>query len=158
MELPVTLAYAPASMTTIDGAAVQRGVEVLSIDRRDNPGFVPAQVELYADARLLTVAPVDGRRRYRAEAIIDGEPSVVFLTPYADAGNDGAIYATVFPVSEDPTPGVGDLDIDGVVDFSDLLFLLSAWGPCPRCRADLDGSGVVGFDDLLALLNHWGTL
>jgi len=53
-----------------------------------------------------------------------------------------------------------DLDKDGVVDFNDLLILLSAWGPCPiappLCVYDLDGDGLIGFSDLLILLSDWG--
>ena len=48
-----------------------------------------------------------------------------------------------------------DLNDDGVVDFSDLLMLLSQWGSCSACPADLDGDGVVGFGDLLLLLAQW---
>ncbi len=54
---------------------------------------------------------------------------------------------------------VGDLNNDGVVDVSDLLILLSAWGVCPDgspCPADLNGNGVVDVSDLLILLANWG--
>jgi hypothetical protein len=53
----------------------------------------------------------------------------------------------------------GDVDGDGTVGTSDLLALLSAWGPCdPDCdpALDLDGDGTVGTSDLLALLSAWG--
>ncbi|MEE8156341.1 MAG: dockerin type I domain-containing protein [Phycisphaerales bacterium] len=53
----------------------------------------------------------------------------------------------------------GDLDNDGQVGASDLLILLSNWGPCEdcaACAADLDGNGVVGASDLLILLSNWG--
>ncbi|MHC4428803.1 MAG: dockerin type I domain-containing protein, partial [Planctomycetota bacterium] len=53
-----------------------------------------------------------------------------------------------------------DLDGDGMVSTSDLLILLSAWGPCPDppdpCPADFDGDGSVGTSDLLQLLSAWG--
>ena len=52
-----------------------------------------------------------------------------------------------------------DLSGDGVVDFSDLLQVLSAWGVCEdpgACPADLSGDGVVDFTDLLTLLSAWG--
>lgn len=50
----------------------------------------------------------------------------------------------------------GDLNGDTVVDVSDLLTLLGAWGPCPGCAADLNGDGVVDVSDLLMLLGAWG--
>lgn len=50
-----------------------------------------------------------------------------------------------------------DLDDSGDVGFSDLLAVLSAWGPCAACPQDFDGSGDVGFADLLSLLAAWGS-
>jgi hypothetical protein len=57
----------------------------------------------------------------------------------------------------------GDVDLDGDVDFADLLALLGDWGPCASpppppsdCPADVNGSGVVDFADLLVLLANWG--
>ncbi len=52
----------------------------------------------------------------------------------------------------------GDLNGDGVVDVSDLLILLAAWGGCPlnTCPADLNGDGIVDVSDLLILLANWG--
>jgi hypothetical protein len=50
----------------------------------------------------------------------------------------------------------GDLDGDGNVGTSDLLTLLSAWGPNPGHPADFDGDGNVGTSDLLTLLAAWG--
>ncbi len=51
-----------------------------------------------------------------------------------------------------------DLDSDNEVGFSDLLVLISQWGPCePSCLgADLDSSGDVGFSDILLLIAEWG--
>ncbi len=53
-----------------------------------------------------------------------------------------------------------DLNNDSVVDVSDLLMLLSAWGACPTegpCNADLNGDDVVDVSDLLMLLSAWGS-
>lgn len=53
----------------------------------------------------------------------------------------------------------GDFNCDGIVDVLDLLFLLGAWGPCPKggvCVADLNDSGSVDVQDLLILLSNWG--
>jgi hypothetical protein len=46
----------------------------------------------------------DSRRRYRVkvEDRRTSEPRSVILTPYADAGNEGAAFRTIFPLeSED---------------------------------------------------------
>ncbi|MCH7849446.1 MAG: hypothetical protein IIB53_13910 [Planctomycetes bacterium] len=58
-----------------------------------------------------------------------------------------------------PLPCPADFDISGDVGVKDLLFLLGAWGPCPKkgdCSADFDRSGDVGVKDLLFLLGAWG--
>ena len=42
--------------------------------------------------------------------------------------------------------------------FTDLLTVLSAWGPCPPpdlCEMDLDCDGNIGFTDLLVVLSAW---
>lgn len=70
--------------------------------------------------------------------------------PYQDGGGNN--FAQVCEV-------LGDLNGDGMVDVSDLLILLAAWGTCPRssdCPADLNGDGVVDISDLLILLSNWG--
>jgi hypothetical protein len=53
-------------------------------------------------------------------------------------------------------PCPADLDCSGAVDFSDLLALLLAWGPCAGCPADLDGNDAVDLLDLQALVSEWG--
>jgi len=68
-----------------------------------------------------------------------------------EAGIDGI---QIFALSCDGVPG--DVDGDGDVDFSDLVALLSTWGPCPGCPADFDGNGAVDFTDLLTLLANFG--
>ncbi|MFK7961517.1 MAG: choice-of-anchor B family protein [Phycisphaerales bacterium] len=53
----------------------------------------------------------------------------------------------------------GDVNGDGAVDFSDLLSVLAAFGPCPGggapCPADVDDNGSVEFSDVLAVLSAW---
>ncbi len=64
-----------------------------------------------------------------------------------------------FP-DECETPGSpGDLDGDGHVTTSDLLILLSNWGPCDDCNmclGDLNNDCTVSTGDLLMLLTNWG--
>jgi hypothetical protein len=53
-------------------------------------------------------------------------------------------------------PGLpGDVNGDGQVNFSDLVQLLAAWGPCNHCPEDLNGNGTVDFTDLLILLANF---
>ncbi|MFK7960232.1 MAG: hypothetical protein AB8G96_06870 [Phycisphaerales bacterium] len=49
-----------------------------------------------------------------------------------------------------------DVDGSGVVDFVDLLSVLSNFGVCPGCPADVDGNGVVDFVDILNVLGDFG--
>jgi len=53
-------------------------------------------------------------------------------------------------------PCSGDINDDNEVNVSDLLALLSAWGPCADCPEDLNGDDEVNVTDLLELLGNWG--
>jgi formylglycine-generating enzyme required for sulfatase activity len=48
-----------------------------------------------------------------------------------------------------------DINFDGVIDVSDLLLMLAAWGASGGA-ADLNGDGTVNVSDLLILLAAWG--
>ena len=54
-------------------------------------------------------------------------------------------------------PCAGDVDGDSMVDVTDLLAVISAWGPCSGCDADVDGSGTIDVTDLLAIISAWGS-
>jgi glucose/arabinose dehydrogenase len=53
----------------------------------------------------------------------------------------------------------GDVDGDGIVDTSDLVLLLGAWGDCPAppdpCPADVNDDGTVDTADLVMLIASW---
>jgi hypothetical protein len=52
-----------------------------------------------------------------------------------------------------------DINCDGVVDVTDLLAVIAAWGDCPEeaaCPEDINGDGVVDVTDLLAVIAGWG--
>ncbi len=56
---------------------------------------------------------------------------------------------------------VADITGDGNVGVSDLLSVISAWGPCPVpcppvCPADVSRNCQVSVGDLLAVINGWG--
>ncbi|NNM26680.1 MAG: hypothetical protein HKO59_11980 [Phycisphaerales bacterium] len=83
-------------------------------------------------------------------------PSWIVVYPFAftDTAACGTRYTLTTSAAVDTCPA--DLDDDGSVGFTDLLAVLSQWGPCAGCDEDLDDSGDVGFTDLLLLLASWG--
>ncbi len=52
----------------------------------------------------------------------------------------------------------GDVNGDGVVNVTDLVEVIVAWGACTApCPADLNGDGQVNVTDLVELIVNWGT-
>jgi DUF1680 family protein len=100
-----------------DDYAIRRGPEVLAIDIRDNIDTWLGQDDLISIPDEITLQTTDSfekyqwpgpaardesRRRYRVN-VADrrtSEPRSVIFTPYADAGNEGAAFRTVFPLTE----------------------------------------------------------
>ena len=46
--------------------------------------------------------------------------------------------------------------LNGSIDISDVLFLLSQYGCLTECEADVDGDGTVSITDVLAILAVFG--
>jgi len=74
------------------------------------------------------------------------------------SGGNFALAGGFWGGAADPAPPCpADLSGDGIVNSTDLLELLNAWGTCPPpCPADLNNDEVVNSTDLLMLLNSWG--
>ena len=71
----------------------------------------------------------------------------------SDSNDEWVLSVVLSPVD---TTCVADVNGNGSVDFSDLVQLLSAFGPCASCVEDLDESGSVDFNDLDSMLSFWG--
>jgi hypothetical protein len=114
-------------------------------DGASPPSFAAHLVSTEADgAAAVHAADLDG----------DGDVDLLSSSSFDDTI---AWYENTMPIAPDPCPA--DLDDADGVGFSDLMALLTAWGPCPEggpCAADLDGSGEVGPEDLLMLMMAWG--
>lgn len=73
--------------------------------------------------------------------------------------DDGIRPVTLMPNSSLQYFVAADIDMNGTVGVSDLLILLSNWGPCvdcDDCPADLNDDCTVSTADLLILLANWG--
>ena len=72
----------------------------------------------------------------------------------------GIVDQGAYEHQPEPEEKCADFNDDHVVDVSDLLILLSAWGPCGdpcnSCDEDLNSDGAVDVSDLLILLSRWG--
>jgi hypothetical protein len=40
---------------------------------------------------------------------------------------------------------------------TDLLTVISSWGPCMSCGADVNSDGTVDVSDLLMVIDAWGS-
>ena len=49
-----------------------------------------------------------------------------------------------------------DINGDGAVNVTDLLAIITAWGPCDGCPEDINLDGSVGVIDLLEVIGAWG--
>jgi endoglucanase Acf2 len=118
-------------------------------------GLGQVDTTIGGDAPLSGVFSKDGVRTYVAHAAGDVDLQVRFtdgFTMCVPAGQTAARSASAADTCE-----VGDFNGDGVLDVSDLLTLLQAWGPCndPPCQTDLNGDGTTNVHDLQALLAAW---
>ena len=75
-------------------------------------------------------------------------------------GNNFQILANAIVYVSNFAEPSADLNGDGNVNATDLLIMLSAWGPCRDssqcCPADLDEDGKVGTSDIMILFEQWG--
>lgn len=79
-----------------------------------------------------------------------GDYAVSFTNP-CGSGDSGEVLVTVEAAC------TADINEDGLVDSSDLSFVLSQWGPSKSAMsADLDRNGWVDSADLGILLSSWG--
>jgi len=104
----------------------------------------------------------DGDTAERVPLDLDGNPRFADDPDTADSGCGEPVIVDMGAYEH---PGdawhpmrIGDIDGNGIVNTTDLLVLLAAWGGYEDdcVLADLDYSGAVDTGDLLALLANWG--
>lgn len=129
-------------------------VEVNAIVKFDGKVWSPLgsgldTIEQYTYPIVWSVKEFDDKSGTGPALFVGGEFEV--------AGGNSSENIAKWIVCDSQIPG--DIDGDGSVNTSDLLILLSNWGPCDDCKdcvADLDENCSVGTSDLLILLSNWG--
>jgi len=96
---------------------------------------------------------------YSSETSFDataGQQYLIRVGGWSDSSEGSGMLLVDGPGScEPPTDCVGDTNSDGVVDVTDILAVVGAWGE-KGGDADIDGSGIVGVGDLLVVIDAWG--
>jgi predicted outer membrane repeat protein len=104
----------------------------------------------------------DGDVAERMPLDFDGNPRFADDPDTADSGCGAPVIVDMgayeYPGDAWHPMHIGDIDGNGIVNTSDLLILLGAWGGYEDdcVLADLEYSGAVDTADLLALLANWG--
>jgi len=85
---------------------------------------------------------------------IEGTTYYIRVGGYLGQQGSGTLFIDCDSLKKEPCPA--DIDGSGSVGLTDLLAVLSSFGPCPGCPEDLDEDGNVGFTDIIAVLSTWG--
>ncbi len=108
---------------------------------------------LAAGETLAFVIPAEVAGGTPAGTVLALDAEAVDLAGVQSRDGDAVVIGTSFRVASP-----GDVNLDGGVDLSDLIAVLSAWGPCEdadACPEDFGGDGNVGIGDLLVLLSNF---
>ena len=84
----------------------------------------------------------------------DGATSIAVTIDYIAPTATADVNANGLPDECDLARG--DVNLDGVINVSDLIMVLAAWGTCDWCPEDGNVDGFVNVTDLLNLLAGWG--
>ncbi len=117
-----------------------------------------------SDYNMETFVTSVGNELHIVDDRVIGQESI-FMVTASDMNASGQVGALLtFWGGEDQTVVLsparsGDSNGDGVVNITDLLFIIGLWGDWPvggTCGPDLDMNGVINVDDLLLCISDWG--
>ena len=147
--------YGAATGSTLTQCAQPVGFVLSSTDCNDNNASINPNTSWYrdADGDGLGVA-ADGVIQQCTQpsgyALINGDNCATVANPdQADVNNNGIGDACEY--------ARGDLNLDGVVNASDIPLLFNAWGSPNPTIGDLNHDGFVNAQDFALLLGNWGT-
>ena len=102
-----------------------------------------------------TAMPAEGSSEgeFGWSVAVDGSHGIVGAPWHAPDG-----YAEIFDGMNGSCGCVEDVDGDGMVNVTDLLAVIAAWGSdCNGCQEDVNGDENVNVADLLQLIAGWGS-
>ncbi len=150
-------------MNLFESGSVYAATAVASID--DDPSFENPSID---DFRLTCASPaINNASNTHVQSDqfdLNQNNSTSDSNPDLD---DETRIVNVVDMGSYERPGpccLGDINIDGAVNVTDLLAVIGAWGACPAapatCPADITpspcGDGQVNVSDLLAVIGTWG--
>ena len=136
---------------------------VIKLNNEEPGGEVFGYTHVPPDSSVAVIVDVTYLRQRADEDKEESKYSdVTYESPGTDVPRESSDSVGSEPVSApiEEEGGCGaDVDCDGVVDVTDLLAVIAAWGECPAadpCTADTNGDGMVDVTDLLAIIASWG--
>jgi hypothetical protein len=111
-----------------------------------------AGLGVFGSGNVVSESAIDNVEHLYIKDLAAGE--YVLEIRRADSSSASRVFSVAWLFPEQ-TGVPGDVNGDGVVDVSDILMLIVAWGPCDGCPEDLNGDGVVNVNDIIQLISYW---
>ncbi len=121
-------------------------------------------IELWGNGSSETTDSSWNLQEFDISAVADGEETVYIAWTY-QVENFSWAYSgwnidDIEILGVDTSGGgegcADDVSGDGMVDVTDMLAIIAAWGPCEGCDEDVTGDGFADVSDLLSVIAAWG--
>jgi Zn-dependent metalloprotease len=139
------------------------GADCGGADSNNDYFYVDISVDGGPWENLETIGPIDQSSGgwYAVEHTLSGEGALRVRFVCGDLNSGSVVEAAVDGVSIknsfcDETPCTGDINGDSIVDVTDILAVVGAWGTAGGPE-DVNGDGIVNVGDLLAIVEGWGS-